>query len=392
MPTESAFLLAGLLFVAAALGYVFAKFGEVDDEDTPADQLSADYLKGLNYVLNEQPDRAVELFTRMAELDDEALETHFALGSLFRKRGEVDRAIRVHQNLIARPSLSRAQKDQAAFALAEDYLGAGLYDRAEGLFAKLCESPDFRQHSLTRLIRICESTREWDRAVEFHAELERTDPSVADAPEIAHYYCELAEQARAAKDFSTAREMLKKAESGRSRTVRSLFVGANLADDVGKSDEAIKLYRQIVDVSPDLLIEVIPRLARSCKAADKDEELTAVLRKLMKRDETHADALAMAAVIDPTIDNSVALDALQNFIASDPTLSGLIDVDSLLHAGDAERAESLTRVRETLKRIVAAKPRYICEQCGYASLILHWQCPGCRSWETMKPETRIKLG
>jgi lipopolysaccharide biosynthesis regulator YciM len=392
MPTESAFLLTGLLFIAAALGYVFARFGETDDEETPADQLSADYLKGLNYVLNEQPDRAVELFTRMAEIDDEALETHFALGSLFRKRGEVDRAIRVHQNLIARPSLSRAQKDQATVALAEDYLGAGLFDRAESLFTKLCESPEFREHSLRRLIRISESTREWDQAIAFHAELERTDPSVSDAPEIAHYYCELAEQARSAKDFASARELLKKAESGRSRTVRSLFVGANLADDVGKSDEAIKLYRQIIDASPDLLIEVIPRLASSCKAADKDDELTSVLRKLMKRGEGYADALAMAAVLDPTIDNAVALDALQNFIASDPMLSGLIDVDGLLHAGASERAASLSRIRETLKRMVGAKPRYICAQCGYASLILHWQCPGCRSWETMKPETRIKLG
>ncbi|MBT8427651.1 MAG: tetratricopeptide repeat protein, partial [Erythrobacter sp.] len=101
MPAESTFLLAGLLFVAAALGYVFARFGETDDEDETPEQFSSDYLKGLNYVLNEEPDRAVELFTRMAELDDDALETHFALGSLFRKRGEVDRAIRVHQNLMA---------------------------------------------------------------------------------------------------------------------------------------------------------------------------------------------------------------------------------------------------------------------------------------------------
>ncbi len=392
MPTESAFFLAGLLFIAAALGYFFAKFGEEEDEEAPSDQLSGDYLKGLNYVLNEQPDRAVELFTRMAELDDDALETHFALGSLFRKRGEVDRAIRVHQNLIARPSLSRAQKDQATVALAEDYLGAGLYDRAEALFMKQCESPEFRHHCLTRLIRICESTREWDRAIEFHAELERTDPSVSDAPEIAHYYCELAEQARAAKDFATAREMLKKAESGRSRTVRSQLIGANLANDLGKNDDAIRLYRQVIDKSPDLLIEIIPRLSGSCKAADKDDELTSVLRKLMKRDERHADALAMAAVLDPTIDNAVALDALQNFIAGDPVLSGLTDAGALLHASASKRSESLNRIRETLKRIVAAKPRYICAQCGYASLIMHWQCSACRLWETMKPETRIKLG
>ena len=250
MPTESAFLFAGLLFIAAALGYIFAKFGESDDEDEITGQLSADYLKGLNYVLNEQPDRAVELFTRMAELDDEALETHFALGSLFRKRGEVDRAIRVHQNLMARPSLTEAQKDQAAAALAEDYLGAGLFDRAETLFENLCDSADFRQLALTRLLRICEVTREWDRAIEFHIELQRLDPGMSATPEVAHYYCELAEQSRAAKDFTTARAMLKKAESGRGRTVRSVFVRAELSRDLDKHEDAIKMYRQVVDQAP----------------------------------------------------------------------------------------------------------------------------------------------
>ena len=391
MPTESAFLLAGRLFIAAALGYVFAKFGESDDEGGAAEQLSADYLKGLNYVLNEQPDRAVELFTRMAEIDDDALETHFALGSLFRKRGEVDRAIRVHQNLMARPSLSRAQKDQAAAALAEDYLGAGLFDRAESLLEKLCASQEFRGQALTRLVRICEVTREWDRAIAFHAELERLDPAMSEAPEIAHYYCELAEQARAAKDFTTAREMLKKAEAGRRRTVRSVFVRAELSRDLGKDKDAIRMYRQVVDQAPDLLIEIIPRLAASYKALNKEADLSGVLRKLMDGDEQHADALAMIAALDPEIDDPVVMDALQQFIAGDATLDGLIDIRSLQHAAESERLSALNRVRQTLGKIVAAKPRYLCQQCGYASLILHWQCPGCRSWETMKPQTRIRL-
>ncbi len=156
-------------------------------------------------MLNEEPDRAVELFTRMAELDDEALETHFALGSLFRKRGEVDRAIRVHQNLMARPSLSRQQKVQAEAALAEDYLSAGLFDRAESLFQKLTESPDFRVQALRRLIRIYEMTREWAQAIETTAELEEADSmsvgSIGRTSMVAHYYCELAEEARAARDL-----------------------------------------------------------------------------------------------------------------------------------------------------------------------------------------------
>lgn len=385
MPTESAFLLAGLLFIAAALGYVFARFGESDDEQTTSGQLSTDYFKGLNYVLNEEPDRAVELFTRMAELDDDALETHFALGSLFRRRGEVARAIRVHQNLMARPSLSRAQKDQAEAALAEDYLSAGLFDRAEKLFENVRKSPEFRDQALARLVRICEITKEWERAIEFHIELESAEPTVPGTSEVAHYYCELAEQARQEKDLARAREMLKQAESGRNRTVRSIFARADIAHDAGKNKDAIRLYRQVVDRAPDLLIDVIPRLAASCREADMPMEFSGFLRKLLDKDKACTEAIAMATLQDPSIDDPVALDALQQFIADDPMLSGLIDVEAL------KRAKTLNRVRAALARIVATKPGYRCADCGYACLMLQWQCPGCRSWETVKPETRIKF-
>jgi len=391
MPTESAFLLAGLLFIAAALGYVFARFGESDDQEISAAQLSADYLKGLNYVLNEEPDRAVELFMRMAELDDDALETHFALGSLFRKRGEVDRAIRVHQNLMARPSLSSEQKDQAKAELAEDYLGAGLFDRAEDLFEELCESPEFRLRALERLIRVFEVTREWERAIETQLELERTDPGMSGTSAMAHYYCELAEQALAGRDFTVARQMLKKAESGHKHTVRSTMARAGIAHDTGDPNEAIRLYRQAALNSPDLLVAIIPRLAASCRAAENDAELTAFLRKLLHDDPQKADAIAMATVIDLSIENPVALEALQQFIVADPTLSGLIEVDRLERAAESARSGILNRVRQALHRIIVTRPGFRCRQCGYACLILQWQCPGCRSWETVKPETRIKL-
>jgi lipopolysaccharide biosynthesis regulator YciM len=391
MPTESAFFLAGLLFVAAALGYVFARFGESDDGPTSSEQLSADYFKGLNYVLNEEPDRAVELFTRMAELDDEALETHFALGGLFRKRGEVDRAIRVHQNLMARPSLSRPQKDRAEAALAEDYLSAGLFDRAEKLFENLCASPEFRKQALVRLIRICESTKEWARAIEYRAELETAEASLAQTSEVAHYYCELAEQARQAADLATARQMLKKADTGRNRTVRGLFVRAEIAHDAGKYKDAIPLYHEVVDQAPDLLVDVIPRLAASSRAAGKEAQFSDFLRKLLETDEASAAAIAMAAVRDESIDDPVVLDALQQYIAGDPMLSGLVDMESLDRAAGPERDRALNRVRAVLARMVGTKPGYRCDHCGYASLILQWQCPGCRSWETVKPESRISF-
>jgi lipopolysaccharide biosynthesis regulator YciM len=395
MPTESAFLLAGLLFLAAALGYIFARFGESEDDEASLEKFNADYMKGINYVLNEEPERAVELFTRMAELDDEALETHFALGSLFRKRGEVDRAIRVHQNLMARPSLSRAQKVLAEAALAEDYLSAGLFDRAESLFQKLSESPEFRVQALNRLIRIYEITREWQRAIDTSAQLEEATSMSADAigkiSVVAHYYCELAEEARAARDFSVAREMLAFAESGRHRTARSLLIRADLARESGHHQDAIPLYQKVVDELPALLVDIIPRLAVSYAAADREADFTDYLRRLLDDDGDNVAAIAMAAVRNAEINNPVATDALRRFVNADATLAGLIDIEHLEGSDEADRREMLERVRQTLRNVVSRTPAYRCEQCGYTGLILHWQCPGCRAWESVKPGNRINL-
>jgi lipopolysaccharide biosynthesis regulator YciM len=396
MPTESAFLLAGLLFIAAALGYVFAKFGDTeDDEGGGSAQLSSDYLKGLNYVLNEQPDRAVELFTRMAELDDEALETHFALGSLFRKRGEVDRAIRVHQNLMARPSLSQAHKDQAEAALAEDYLSAGLFDRAENLFQKLCDSSEFRVAALRRLVRIYEITREWGRAIEVRAELDHAqegwDREPAPGAEVAHYYCEIAEQARARQDFTKAREMLKHADSCRERTVRSQLARADLDSDSGRYRDALRGYQNVVKAVPHLVIDILPRLVVAYRELDDEPGLDAELRRLIGSDEQHVAAVAMGAIRYPDLDHPVVLDALLQFIAADPTLNGLIGVERIETAPIEERAELLDRVRQALRSIAATKAGYRCTECGYACRSLQWQCPGCRAWETVEPEAQLRL-
>lgn len=395
MPTESAFLLAGLLFIAAALGYVFAKFGETDGEDVPPERLSSDYLKGLNYVLNEEPDRAVELFTRMAEFDDEALETHFALGSLFRKRGEVDRAIRVHQNLMARPSLSQDRKDQAEDALAEDYLSAGLFDRAEALFGKLSQSPRYRVKALQRLVRIYEITQEWDRAIEIQAELSKARKGAArqeaSGAQVAHYYCELAEQARQEQDIVRAREMLKQADACRETTVRSLLARADLDAATGRARDAVRRYQKVIRQAPDLLVDLLDRLAAAYRELDAAAAFSEYLQKLLDSDERHVAAVAMAVVREPAFDDPVALDALVRFVESDETLSGLIGIDRIRQAPEERRAEILSDVRRALRAILAAKPAYHCTECGYACLGLQWQCPGCRAWETVKPEVRIRL-
>jgi lipopolysaccharide biosynthesis regulator YciM len=165
MPTESTFLLAGLFLLLAAAGWAMGRFGERDEEQPPA-PLNIDYLKGLNFLLNEQTDQALEHFLEMVRVDDKTIETHFALGSLFRRRGEVDRAIRIHQNIIARPDLAAEQRDQALYSLAKDYLHAGLLDRAENLFSRLSQGSRYQVQALESLCRIYEQEKEWERAID----------------------------------------------------------------------------------------------------------------------------------------------------------------------------------------------------------------------------------
>ena len=166
MPTESTFLLAGLFLLLAAAGWALGRFGERDEQQGTPLPLNIDYLKGLNFLLNEQTDQALEHFLKMVRVDDKTMETHFALGSLFRRRGEIDRAIRIHQNIIARPDLAAEQRDQALFSLAKDYLKAGLLDRAENLFVRLSQGSRYQVEALERLCRIYEQEHEWQKAID----------------------------------------------------------------------------------------------------------------------------------------------------------------------------------------------------------------------------------
>ena len=219
MPTESTFLLAGLFLLLAAAGWAIGRFGDRDDEkDVPA-PLNVDYLKGLNFLLNEQTDQALEHFLMMVRVDDKTIETHFALGSVFRRRGVVDRAIRIHQNIIARPDLASEQRDQALYSLAKDYLRAGLLDRAENLFVRLSQGSRYQVEALERLCRIYEQEKEWQLAIQAGQKLETLSGESLEL-QIAHYYCELAEQSMIAKDYTGARSFVKKAQSGRPRTQR----------------------------------------------------------------------------------------------------------------------------------------------------------------------------
>jgi len=383
MPTESAFFFAGLLFIAAAMGYLFARYGESDD-DADAEARQADYLRGFRHLIREESDRAVEVFSAIQELDADTLDTHLALGALFRKRGEIERAIAVHENLLERGQLGKLQRHQAELALADDYLAAGVYDRAEQLLQPLAGVPELRIEALSRLLRIAEQAREWEQAVEYSRQLETAPGSNTRQ---AQYYCELAEQALARDDAPAARQWLEQAERA-GHTVRTLWLSARLAAKAGEDAEAVRLYRRVISREPEYIVDLLPALVAASARAGLERDLENLVDELCQADPRWQSAIATAALIDPGLDDPIVTECLQEFLLQDPLFGELIDAERLRK--DKTGAQ-LANIRAALHKLGRNTMRYRCRECGYASSSLQWQCPGCRTWESVRPLTRIAV-
>ncbi|MBA3563624.1 MAG: lipopolysaccharide assembly protein LapB [Gammaproteobacteria bacterium] len=389
MPADSTLLLAGLFILAAASGWAFARYTERDEEPGESRRLSADYFAGLNHLLKEQPDEALEAFMRMVDVDSESVETHFALGSLFRRRGEVDRAIRLHQNLIARPDLSREHRDQALFALGEDYQRAGLFDRAESLFQQVAETHTHGAAALENLVRIFELQKDWEQAIDARRKLERLRPRQDESRMIAHYHCELAEKAIAAGDLSGARKHLKKAQSGRERTTRGALMRGDVAASMGDHELAVDLYRRVLDEDKALLPELLPRLRRSLAASGKAGEFASILGAWVESNPELRPAVAYAAILNDLLDDPSAAACVREYIESQTTLREIYGSFEFIEEGDLRGDAAMARICGALRHLAQGTPRYSCRQCGFQSATLFWQCPGCKAWDTIRPNSRF---
>jgi len=389
MPTESTFLLAGLFLLLIAAGWAMGRFGERDEEDAPP-PLNIDYLKGLNFLLNEQTDQALEHFLKMVRVDDKTIETHFALGSLFRRRGEVDRAIRIHQNIIARPDLAAEQRDQALYSLAKDYLGAGLLDRAEKLFARLSQGSRYQVQALEALCGIYEQERDWQKAIDAGKRLEVLGGKSL-ALQIAHYYCELAEAAAAAGDFASARRYVKNAQTGRPRTMRGALTRAHIARDMEDNKTALKLYHRIIDENTYLIAEALPEIVAIYTREDKLGELDRALKSLLGRNPERASLVAYTAIVNNIGGVPVIDDCVERYVLDEPTLAEFVDLQQLSEEDRSGANPALAKVRLALSKLATATPRYQCQECGFSSQRLLWQCPSCRNWETQRPASRVQF-
>jgi lipopolysaccharide biosynthesis regulator YciM len=340
------------------------------------------YFRGLNYLFNEQPDKAIDAFIEVVKLDPETVELHFALGNLFRRRGEIDRAVRVHTHLLNRADLPGTSRAQALAELGQDFLKGGLLDRAEEAFTRLLEDPQHRVDALRALVRIYSLEREWAKAIDAAHRLERV-AGEANHAQIAHYHCELAEQLIGQGDAAAARRHLDAALAANRKSVRGAILAGRLALQAGDTSAALEHFRHVERDAPEYLPLVAAPLADALDASGRrDEALNFLRRSLLDHPSIDLLDIAFARVAQwesPAAAERLLRDELQRR----PSLLGYERMLGLRAAGGADG--SFEPLRDLLKAQVRKLARYRCSKCGFRAREFHWQCLGCASWDSYPP-------
>ena len=341
------------------------------------------YFRGLNYLLNEQPDKAIDAFIEVVKLDPETIDLHFALGNLFRRRGEVDRAVRIHTHLLNRADLPARSRAEALAELGQDFLKGGLLDRAEESFTRLLDEPRHRVEALRALLRIYQMEREWGMAIDVARRLER-EAGESSHGQVAHFHCEAAEKALAARDEEGARSHLEQALKANRKSVRAAILAGDLASRRGDLEEAARHWRGVGETSPEYLPMVAGRLADALDATGRRDEALNFLRRSLL-DHPSIDLLEVTHARLTAWESPSAADALlREELRRHPSLAGferLLASRSAAAFGDVP-VEQLRALIQAQARKLA---RYRCSRCGFRAREFHWQCPGCSSWDSYPP-------
>ena len=342
--------------------------------------LPRSYFKGLNFLLNEQPDKAIEAFIEVVKVDPETVELHFALGSLFRRRGEYDRAIRMHQNLLERADLGEEQKVIALAELGQDYLKAGILDRAEEIFARL-EKSSLAVSARRHLLEIYEQEKEWKRAVDMTREV-GSDPR-----SLAQYFCELAAAEAASSRLDAARGHLQQALEENRKCVRASLQLGDLERDAGNLERAVEHWKRIESQNPAYLALAAQRLYEAHQRAGRAEEGLRLLAGYLER---YPSLDLLDAVFQHTLEtkgHEEAYRLVRDELRRNPTLLGLDRMleAQIIAAGSPDRRRDLELVRNLVHAHTQRLARYRCETCGFKARQFHWRCPACGGWETYPP-------
>jgi lipopolysaccharide biosynthesis regulator YciM len=369
-----------LVLAALVLGILAGHFGWGKRWPGSLSKLHPDYLAGLDYLVTEQPDLALDMFLKLMDTTADTIETHFALGSLYRRRGEVERAIRIHQSLLAREELASEHREQALLALAQDYLRAGVLDRAEGLFQQVSEVPRLRASALDALRGVYERQHDWQQALGAYRQLARI--KAAPAPSVAaHYLCELAALALERGEIDPALELLREAGEEAAPFPRAALLRAQIAERQNQPELAVRLLRQALTELPTLLQEELPHLLNLVDPRQRDSVLAELVRQTEAQDFAALKGLVFAAIA-ADLGTAVPLQvSIEKVFSQDPTLQ------ALWRYGPAQSE----RIAQEVGALLTQAEKYRCNECGFSGRSFYWHCPACHSWDSFEAHAIVKL-
>ena len=345
-------------------------------------QVNKEYFKGLNFLLNEEPDKAIEVFIKALEVDSETVELHLALGGLFRRKGQVDRATRIHQNLIARPSLTDDQRMQSVYELAQDYYKAGLLDRAENLFLELKDSVSYRRQAIDGLCGIYQQEKEWPSAISVLNSHKRAIRSNY-TKQLSHFWCEMAEEAIKKQEYEDARKHLRNALNEDGTTIRAVLLKGELAYQQQDYSKAISLWRSSIIDESSLSELVVGKIIDSYKSVNDEKGLIkylsneASIPKSKKAFDLWSETLiglfgkeeAVKRILD-----QVGIEGLSGPVAN---FLHELATDKQIYADSQDAL-----LTDLLKQAQSKNIEYTCIGCGFDTKSIYWHCPNCGAWES----------
>ncbi|USE39104.1 lipopolysaccharide assembly protein LapB [Endozoicomonas sp. SCSIO W0465] len=378
--------LLGLILVAIVIGYFLGGREQKRRLMGSSGQLSKDYFVGLNYLINEQTDEAIDVFIKALDINNDTVDTYLALGSLFSKRGEVEKSIRVHQDLLARPSLTSTQSFQVQLALAFNYSSAGLLDRAECILIDLSrQNHELKDQALQQLLKVYEQEREWAKAADVAERLRRTQGEYF-AEILAHYYCEQCQIALDQNDRVAARRFIRLAFSRDKNSVRASLLLGQMEFDEGAYKEAIKVLQRILVQDISFMPLSLPLLEKSFEHVGSMRGFGAYLGRCLNERPGTAIIIAMTRLLLRESGESQAVNFLTAQLERRPTLRGLNELIDLRRQFQGDLPDNvLALIQRLMDRMLELKPVFSCGRCGFSGKKMHWQCPRCHCWGTVTP-------
>lgn len=374
-----------LLPIAALSGWLSAR-RHYKKRYKQANTFEPDYFRGLNYLLNEQPDKAIDVFIRLLEVNSETVETHLALANLFRRRGETDRAIRIHQNLITRSNLSASQRNQALVELGLDYMSAGVLDRAEQLFLELLGNSSPQEVASQQLLNIYQKEKKWSQAIEIAKNIQSQTQQNMGAT-IAQFYCEMAEQSLITKSEDVA-VLLKQAHLYDANCIRATLLDAQRHIEAKKFRKALKKLKKIEIQDPKYLPEALPKLELCYRKLNELPAFKEYLTELMTHfPQMTSIRIMLTTVIEDIQGEQAAQDFLYQQLNEHPSIEGL---HTLLSLGELSPDIISPLISKITNKLPLYTQRYSCQHCGFSGKTMHWHCPSCKQWGTIRP-TEIHL-